>query len=197
MPHSLIGRYIPPGYSLIAQDERFGFQVYGTESPSIVALAFGGKRTKPDWHYRFASLDRLHAKIEETLRGYMDDAERKAKYKAQRQAPHDVKVGDIFRSSWGYEQTNIDYYQVTRLVGSRSIEVRAIAADSIDTHYMQGDCVPMRDAFIGEPMTKRISMAGGEPAFAVASYANAYRMKPVAHVAGVPVYGASHWTAYA
>ena len=28
-----------------------------------------------------------------------------------------IKVGDIFYRSWGYEQTNIDYYIVTKKIG--------------------------------------------------------------------------------
>jgi hypothetical protein len=28
---------------------------------------------------------------------------------------HDVKVGDIFYSSWGYDQTNVDYAVVTKV----------------------------------------------------------------------------------
>ena len=28
---------------------------------------------------------------------------------------HDVKVGDIYYTSWGYDQTNIDFYEVVPL----------------------------------------------------------------------------------
>ena len=28
-----------------------------------------------------------------------------------------LKVGDVLRSSWGYDQTNVDYYEVVELVG--------------------------------------------------------------------------------
>ena len=34
---------------------------------------------------------------------------------------HTIKVGDIFYSSWGYDQTNIDFYKVTKLVGTKSV----------------------------------------------------------------------------
>jgi hypothetical protein len=37
-----------------------------------------------------------------------------------------VKVGDIFYSSWGYDQTNIDYYMVTKLIGKTMVEIVAI-----------------------------------------------------------------------
>ena len=37
-----------------------------------------------------------------------------------------VKVGDLFVSSWGYEQTNVDYYQVVSVHGKSSVRVREV-----------------------------------------------------------------------
>jgi hypothetical protein len=191
-----MNRYIPTGYSLIAKDERFGFEVWGKTDPRIVAIAFGGKRSKPDWHFQFQSMERLHQKISESLSGYMAWQESKEKRAAQRKAPHDVKVGDLFRCSWGYDQTNIDYFECTAVHGAM-IEIRAVAQEREETEFMQGKCVPMRGEYIGEPMRKRVSMAGGEPSVSIYSFASAYRLKPAATVLGAPVYGSDHWTAYA
>lgn len=193
--------FIPKTYQLIARDDAHGFECWGIidNEPGrrTVAIAFGGKRNKPDWHYRFQDEARLRAKIDETLRGYAQSAQIKAERKAKRNAPHDVKVGDVFKASWGYDQTNIDFYECTRVISASTIEIRPIAQDSEETMSMQGECVPMRGAYIGEPMRKRVSMAGGEPSVSITSYSSAYRMKPVAIIAGAPVYQSSHWTAYA
>jgi hypothetical protein len=43
------------------------------------------------------------------IAGRKQAAEAKAKRQAERKAPHTLKVGDILVSSWGYDQTNIDY----------------------------------------------------------------------------------------
>lgn len=37
-----------------------------------------------------------------------------------------VKVGDIFESSWGYDQTNINFFQVVALAGTQSVRVREV-----------------------------------------------------------------------
>ena len=37
-----------------------------------------------------------------------------------------VKVGDLFYSSWGYEQTNNNFFQVIELVGASSVRVREV-----------------------------------------------------------------------
>ena len=41
-----------------------------------------------------------------------------------------IKEGDIFYSSWGYDQTNIDYYKVTKLIGKASVELVPIESRS-------------------------------------------------------------------
>ena len=68
-----------------------------------------------------------------------------------------IKVGSIFKSSWGYDQTNVDYYQVTKVNPSgKSITVQQIA-DSINTTGMMcGTSLPIKDSFKGQPQTKRI-----------------------------------------
>ena len=37
-----------------------------------------------------------------------------------------IKVGDIFKTSWGYDDTNTDFFQVVSLVGESSVRVREV-----------------------------------------------------------------------
>lgn len=195
-------RYIPHNYSLIAKDERFGFEVHGGQyNGKFYAICYRGKAVKPTWHHSFRTEERMLANIAETLAAEMDAADRKAKRMADRKAAnasHDVKPGDVFRSSWGYDQTNIDYYQVVSVSGQMAT-VRAIGCMSEETGFMSGESVPAMGQFIGEPFRVKIQKwdIKSEPYFKVASYANAYRMKPLAVVGSKPVFEASHWTAYA
>lgn len=43
-----------------------------------------------------------------------------------------VKVGDIFVSSWGFEQTNVDFFQVVALVGKCSVRVREVVPPLVE-----------------------------------------------------------------
>ena len=44
-----------------------------------------------------------------------------------------IKVGDIFYTSWGYDQTNVDFYEVVGLTPSgKSVKLHSIAATSFD-----------------------------------------------------------------
>lgn len=84
---------------------------------------------------------------------------------------HQLLVHDILMASWGYDQTNIDYYQVTKLIGAQTVEIRKIAAKTTPTGSMCGECYPLIDQFIGEPMKKRV--LGDGKSVKIESYAYA------------------------
>ena len=37
-----------------------------------------------------------------------------------------VRVGDVFEAVWGYDQTNVDFFQVIALCGAESVRVRQV-----------------------------------------------------------------------
>lgn len=74
-----------------------------------------------------------------------------------------VKVGDIFYNSWGYDQTNIDWYQVVALTKTgKSVKVRPIAGKIKETGFMSGESTPIKGKFTGPAVTKRLGMHSGE-----------------------------------
>lgn len=136
------------------------------------SIGFAGKAAKPAFHYRHRSERERAEHIAGFIAGRKATAEAKAKLKADRKSPHTLKVGDILVSSWGYDQTNIDYYQVTRVPGSQSVEIRQIAANSGgEDGFMTAKCTAAPDQFIGEPMIKR---ANAGNSVRIASYASAH-----------------------
>lgn len=190
-------RYIPASYQLIVSSPDPQVEVYGAElNGAVYAMLYGGKRSKPDWHYRFKNIEDRDAQIKRSLEGIVASNRLKAEYKAAKAGPHNVKVGDIFKSSWGYDQTNIDYYEVVRLVGKSSAAIRAVAQESNEDAFMQGTCVPLPGEYIGEEMVKRISMYRDQPSIKVDGYRSAYRVEPEL-LGGVKVYPSARWTAYA
>jgi len=74
------------------------------------------------------------------------------------QKPHTLKIGDILSSSWGWEQTNVEFYQVV-VVSKASVTLRQIAASIKQTGYMSGETLPCPDTFIGEPFQRRVSVS--------------------------------------
>lgn len=61
-----------------------------------------------------------------------------------------VKIGEVFVASWGYEQTNVDFYQVIGLT-AKSVRLRAIAQERTADGYT----TPIENKFIGDVFTRR------------------------------------------
>ena len=194
-------RYIPEGYELSWDDQELGIQIYYKESPTIGGLCFVGRAVNPTWHYRFKTAEQRQTEVTKTFNNVRAWADRKAERKAKAKeasANHGVKVGDVFRSSWGYDQTNIDYYQVLS-VSNKTATFCKIAQLSENDGFLQGNCVPATNQFIGKPFKKLIQKSSTESSayIKIYSFANAYKIEPVAVVSNKPIYESSHWTAYA
>ena len=151
--------YIPANAMKIeAKDCAAVFYLY--DSPKgPAARAFIGKAIKPSWAFWFRTAAEREQRIAETIKQAKDSAARKAAILAERSQPSKLQIGDILYSSWGYDQTNIDFYQVTRLIGPTTVEIRQIASQSSPSEghsSMAGYCTAIKDQFKGEPMVKRV-----------------------------------------
>jgi len=60
---------------------------------------------------------------------------------------HGVKIGDIFYTSWGYDQTNIDYFEVVA-VTAKMATVKPIESMRTETDFLQGITYPVPGAYI-------------------------------------------------
>lgn len=108
-----------------------GIELYFSEKPNssvINALKESGWRWhngKKCWYNRQTAETLKQAEAitnEKTMK--MEAARPEAK---QPQANEfGVKIGDLFYASWGYEQTNIDFFQVIALKGSKSVLIREV-----------------------------------------------------------------------
>lgn len=83
-----------------------------------------------------------------------------------------IPVGTIFVSTWGYEQTNVDFLRVTR-VTAKTVMVEPIATEVTPAEaYMTYTAVPGKHA-IGEPMRRRVHTYGSRPSISLNSFATA------------------------
>ena len=70
---------------------------------------------------------------------------------------HGYKMGDILYSSWGYEQTNIDWYQVTATT-AKTITVCQIKSNCTETGFMCGETTPRPYEYIpGKTFTRKVT----------------------------------------
>lgn len=73
--------------------------------------AFQAKRQKPDYYVRVKKLEQFVTRF---FKEVQQTEAYKAKWKAEAEAKcAAIEVGDIYYTSWGYEQTNVDFVMVT------------------------------------------------------------------------------------
>lgn len=135
--------------------------------PSV--MIWKPKAKKPYCSYFFETKDQRDNFICKQAENIANHIERKEKAKKERQGTQEqvdsVKVGDIFNDTWGYDQTNQDFYQVIEKKG-RHVIVREIGTKDVGNnqgHCMSATCVPVPNAFKGEPTKKLLQFSGGKP----------------------------------
>lgn len=77
-----------------------------------------------------------------------------------------VNVGDIFYYSWGYDQTNIDFYQVIELNGKTQATLKELEQSSQPVDWCREIVRPVKDSFAdSKPIKKSIKEYEGKPIF--------------------------------
>lgn len=59
---------------------------------------------------------------------------------------HGIKVGDIFYTSFGYDMTLVNFYQVVRVM-PKSVVVKKINSEVVDGNSFTGKCRPIKNDF--------------------------------------------------
>lgn len=127
---------------------------YRTAKGQPGAIAFSGKRNKHDFYFIFRSDERREQKTTEYFAGLIAHETMLHERKNNRQQPNKLQVGDILNFTWGYEQTNQDYFQVLQVKGQFVI-IREIASKQTERNTgnsMAAYVVPVKDSFVAESM---------------------------------------------
>lgn len=120
-----------------------------------VIRKYRGIKPKHCGFYGYRNKENAEKDAKDWIKMYQNMADQNAEYNRKVKAfVRDVVVGDILFGSWGWEQTNCDFYEVTGLVGKKSVKIRHIAESREYTNDMQGTCVPMPGKYIGDEITK-------------------------------------------
>jgi len=105
-----------------------GYEYNSNGAPALVI--YHGRKSKPLCHVRFSAGPAGIASREKFLTGKVSEyVEREQAATARRTATHTFKLGDVLMSTWGYEQTNVDFYQVIAVPSSRSVTLRELCVD--------------------------------------------------------------------
>ena len=109
---------------------------------------FKGTAAKPLAYYTFRSEERREEYAARTLASITTH---QVSRKGEQAADH-YMVGDVLYASWGYDQTNINFFEVVRVSG-KSIWIREIAQNSSDPgNCSSGFTQPRRGHFLAESL---------------------------------------------
>lgn len=144
------------------------------------AIGYKGKSNKPAFHNWFRTIEKRDTYVAEFIRKASEDyvnklAAKKSKSEARKSFKHSFKVGDILHCSWGYDQTNCDFYQVVE-VTDKSIWIREIGHTTVGPDgFMCTYLMPAKDKFLKNApvMRKTVQNSWGEDYVTMSSYSSA------------------------
>lgn len=149
--HTTLSRVAPVGSTKLDTDPRVDAYIYKIAS-GFVAMVYAGRSVRPTFHYRYKDEDSARRAALNYVKVYCEardarDSAIKAR-RAERTQPHTLNIGDILYCMWGYDQTNVDFIQVTKLIGKTMVEYRHIR-ESVTSEYPGTDSVlPIKDGFV-------------------------------------------------
>ena len=151
--------------------------LYTSKQGQICAVGFSGKRSKPDFRFRFIKPEHREKRVSSYIAALVAAKEAKVERRAKRKLPHDMKPGDVLCCSWGYDQTNVDFYQVTEIIGKTMIEITPIGQKTTDErstgNSMASYVLPVANKFTGKPMRKKVDVSYGKARVSMNSYSSA------------------------
>lgn len=125
---------------VIKNDEKKGLELYFSDKPEKTVIDFLKEN-----HFRWHNVKKCwYAKNTEHTIDCVEQIQKDEFKIAKRENKKsnfefDVKIGDIFVIDWGYEQTNLNFFQVVKLCGTKSVRVVEVHLTPIESHYMSGD----------------------------------------------------------
>lgn len=125
--------------------------------PAVIAFRTSHR---PDHHWAFRTREE-QSEYRETLikKEQRNIEEDKARMQRAEEDRKKMQPGVILVTSWGWEQTNIDFHIVLERKNDFVI-IQEIGQHREDTGFMQGTCTPNPDMKIGEPFRKKINKWG-------------------------------------
>ncbi len=134
--------------------EAFKFQQAG----KWYVIGWAGKSNKPLGHYSVAN----EARADAIMTDWVNSRKESLRYKQQQKAEiarmrrdHSFAVGDILYSSWGYDQTNVNFYQITAVKGQKVV-LREVKTKVVSESGYHENVVPAPDQFHGPPLIRMV-----------------------------------------
>jgi hypothetical protein len=154
VPKWLAERPAPEGVDAVA--------FVGGSDKRFEAMVFRGKQSKSVWYRAY----RTEAMRDDDVFSFFEGVRQSQAMKADRAQKRrefvtTLKVGDVLEGSWGYDQTNYDFFEVTAVLGSQMVEVRELKQGSENTGWCRDKVWPLPGQYTDRPPARK-RVAPGE-----------------------------------
>lgn len=137
----IAARFIPKDSRKVALKDGSATVYLYQQRERFLAVMYRGTAAKAENHTLYRTEEQRAKAVSEFFKSVQASQQFRAQQRAERAKPNTLKVGDIVYTSWGYDQTNTDFYAIVRVSG-RCVWVRPIASDYEATGHMCGNCWP-------------------------------------------------------
>lgn len=151
--------------SLVFKLHATGSTYYVSESQLVFSCWSKNKNAKKArYNYSFKTKEAL----KKSVKYYMDEelkrAEADKKYKDEKKQKaeifkNELEVGSILYTCWGYEQTNVEFFQVVSLKGAK-VSLRELRKHSEAKGFMSEEVAPQPNVFLNDEILERRIMSG-------------------------------------
>ena len=112
---------------------------------------------RPEFNYAYKNEQARNEHLAQRIKQEQEAEERDIVYLQKKQVEIEKFIpGAILVSSWGYEQTNIDFFLILEREND-FVVIQEVGSHKEQTGFMSGVCTPNVDVKIGEPFRKKIS----------------------------------------
>lgn len=123
-------------------------------------VGFYGKQTNPAFNNWYRSYEEAEKELDNLAAQRKRWMEMKQKQKQERKDyQHDYVVGDILYSSWGYDQTNVNFYQVVGVQG-KQVTLREVGSRTARSERGADYVIAVPNQFVGPAMKKMVQQGG-------------------------------------
>lgn len=120
----------------------------------LIVMGFSGRSKKSKFYLIFGTLERRNEYIEVFFENQKKNIIKKKKLQEERsKLNHDnIELGTIYYTSWGYEQTNGEFYQLIEKKGKKTLILKEIGGKQVSSGMDCGYFEPIKDEFISKDL---------------------------------------------
>lgn len=178
-------RFVPEG----AQEERYDdldavLYRYINQLGRPSLLAYIGRRKKPSIFCYYHNEDEREKRVDIFINSLRDAEKAKAEQRRRlKEHKTSLKPGSILYTSWGWEQTNVDFYQVVKLPSDKTVVLKKIGRTFADDQQESGSSmsamvVPTPGNYLEEEEIKKRILPNDRIKMSDQVYAQPWNGKP-------------------